>query len=135
MKAARKMTEDSVRRDFQDSLVLRKLKESDVEFTISVDYEDLCVEESFEDTPDGKAMVKEIKERMGTGDVWAWCSIKVSATWKGFKGWDCLGGCSYYDQEDFESDGGYYPQMKAEALDKLNEEIALTFDSIKELIK
>lgn len=55
---------------------------------------------------------------LGCGNLWAWCAVEVRATWKGFTGKDFLGCCSYKDQKDFEA-GGYYDDMKSQALDDL----------------
>jgi hypothetical protein len=58
-----------------------------------------------------------ILERLEEGDVWAWASVKVTATYDGVdgvEGTDYLGCCSYADEEDFKS-GGYYDIMKEEA--------------------
>lgn len=58
-----------------------------------------------------------IREDLEAGNDWAWCSVRVGCTIPGYdaEGNDYLGGCSYKDQEDFCQEGGYYPDMKAEA--------------------
>lgn len=53
------------------------------------------------------------------GNEWAWCCVKVTAEWNGFEGKDYLGGCSYASEDDFKQPGGYYDDMKQQALDDL----------------
>lgn len=49
---------------------------------------------------------------------WAWCMVRVVASFGSFKGNAYLGGCNYASREDFEK-GGYFADMKEEALDDL----------------
>ncbi len=58
-------------------------------------------------------------------DLWAWCCVEVRATYLGVTGSAWLGGCSYKDEKEFKSEGGYYDSMVADALDDL----AKTFES------
>lgn len=56
------------------------------------------------------------------GNDWAWCMVKVTATYDGIdsvEGVDYLGGCSYASEKDFKSPGGYYDDMKEVARDDL----------------
>lgn len=61
-----------------------------------------------------------INARLEDGDEWAWCSVKVTATF----GWGLvsasryLGQCSYADEAGFRADA-YFEDMRAEALDDL----------------
>ncbi len=62
-----------------------------------------------------------ILKRLEDGDVWAWATVKVTATYDGIdgvEGIDYLGCCSYRDEEDFKT-CGYYADMKEEAREKL----------------
>jgi len=68
------------------------------------------------DDEEDKKLEDEILRRLDRGDVWAWASVCVIAECEGFIGRDYLGGCCYEDEADFCQDGGYYPQMKEEAL-------------------
>jgi hypothetical protein len=71
----------------------------------------------------------EILERLDSGDVWAWASVKVEAEididGETFTGEDYLGACSYVDEKDFMQDG-YYDDMKAQALQDLIETLERT---------
>lgn len=62
----------------------------------------------------------EIIARLNDGDVWAWACVRVVAR-RGnrvaYSNW--LGGCSYRDEDDFCQPGGYFDDMKAEALAEL----------------
>ena len=54
---------------------------------------------------------------------WAWCVVKVTATAEdlpGFEGCDYLGGCSYSSEAEFRA-GGYFDDMKTEAIAELKE--------------
>jgi hypothetical protein len=54
------------------------------------------------------------------GNVWAWASISVAARIGGTECRDYLGCCSYKDEAGFK-DGGYYLDMKGEALSGLRD--------------
>jgi hypothetical protein len=102
---------------------MKILKEKDVTFKLDVDFEDMEIRGnaivSGDDDLD-KKIEDELIERVNHDDVWAWASVKVTAEWEGFEGVDYLGGCSYKDQEEFEQQGGYYQDMKLQALEDLN---------------
>lgn len=65
-----------------------------------------------------------IAEQLDRGNEWAWCCVKVTATFTDsegntYVGADYLGGCSYKSRADFCTDDGYFPDMKTAALDDL----------------
>lgn len=69
------------------------------------------------DDPEADAKtVEEIRERTKRGDAWAWCTVVVKCHWNGEIGRDSLGACSYADEDEFCAPGGYYDDMKHEAL-------------------
>lgn len=76
-----------------------------------------------------KQVEDELIERVNNGDVWAWASVKVTASIPGIdlEGVDYLGGCSYKDEEDFKQPGGYYDGMKNEALADLERQLNAVF--------
>lgn len=115
---------------------IRKLTEEDVEFIIECQEEFVPVQ--------GNAMVsgddavdKEVEDKIindfNSGNLWAWCTVRVAAKWKEFEGDDYLGCCSYNSEEEFKSDG-YFKDMKQNALDELNKNISLTVTNLRELI-
>lgn len=53
------------------------------------------------------------------GNNWAWCTVQVTAEWKGITGTDYLGQCSYNNEEDYKENSGYYEDMKCTAYDEL----------------
>lgn len=93
----------------------------DVEFSIE------CLEEhipirgncvaSGNDAED-KEIEDNLIEQLNNGNEWAWCTVKVSASYKGQEGTDYLGGCSYLSEKDFKEDG-YYEDMKQTAFNEL----------------
>lgn len=116
-------------------VIMKKLKPEDVEFSIE------CLEEfaqvvgnamaSGDDAVDKKAE-DEILAELDAGNLWAWCCVKVTARWKSFTGTDYLGCCSYDNEEDFKQ-GGYYEDMKVEALADLQKSISEIYDDLQEL--
>jgi hypothetical protein len=62
---------------------------------------------------------EEVLRRLEDGDTWAWCIVTVTASAhygnEHFYGTDVLGGCSYFDAEDFVNNGMYYADMQQEA--------------------
>ena len=91
-------------------------------FSISVQQEDLPITgnvlASGNKQLDSEAE-DEIFRKLNSGHLWAWCSVCVTAEFRGLTGTAYLGGCSYEDEEDFKS-GIYYEEMKQEALNELN---------------
>jgi hypothetical protein len=74
---------------------------------------------SFEDNPDfAKTVHKYIKEY----GIWGWCFVIVRASFGIFQGKSCLGSCCYKDEEDFKK-GGYYEQLRDEAIADLEKQI------------
>lgn len=115
---------------------LRKLTREDVEITIEIDNEWLPLRGNAIATgdPDYDRQVEdELLKRLDSGDIWAWCSVTVTARWNGFEGKDHLGGCSYADEEDFKR-SGYYDEMVGIAIDELNKEIERQYAMLSELI-
>lgn len=85
------------------------------------------------DDAEDRAQEEEILRRLNNDDVWAWASVRVRVTLgdpttgralRGESSW--LGCCSYADRGDFESPGGYYDDMLAEALADLAGKIGVT---------
>lgn len=69
-----------------------------------------------------KALEDSIIARADDGDVWAWCFVRVTATYRGVSVFDSLGGCSYDDEKNFRADG-YYADMVSEVLKQLNAQL------------
>lgn len=63
--------------------------------------------------------------------LWGWCSVTVRASYGPFCGEANLGACSYEDEDAFRQ-GGYLPQMQAEAVEELKKEVAQAAIAIDE---
>lgn len=117
-------------------ITMRKLTEDDVTFTITCENEDIPIKgnamASGNDKEDKEVEDQIIRDLM-SGNQWAWCCVKVTAEWNGFRGVDYLGCCSYKDEEDFK-EGGYYEQMKTQALDDLNSSLQKIYDSLRPIL-
>jgi hypothetical protein len=103
----------------------KPLTEADVEFTIECEPEHIPVKgncSAIDDETDA-AQEKWVYDQLDSGNEWAWCCVKVTAQWKNYKGVDYLGCCSYLSEQDF-IQGGYFEDMKAQALADLNASIA-----------
>jgi len=113
----------------------RQLTADEVEFTLTVEADDLPVRGAFDlgDPEETKKLEDELIARLERGDVWAKCIIKVTAKWGTWKGDDYLCGCSYRDEDQFTQDQ-YYEDMKFRALENLNDRISVTVESLKELL-
>jgi hypothetical protein len=105
-----------------------------MEFTIAVDDDDTEVRGSFasDDADADEALAKDIIARRDRGDVWAWCYVRVQVTYtdaegRVWRGQDTLGACSYKDEKDFRSEGGYYPDMCDRAFDDLVDGMSETY--------
>ncbi len=79
-------------------LKIRKLRASEVTFTVSVEQDDLEVRGNAmasDDPAFDKECEDEILANLNRGFIEAWCCILVKATWEGIEGFASLGGCSF----------------------------------------
>lgn len=108
----------------------------EVAFEIELTPEDDAPENHFqvamdneEDAELDRRMIDDIQRRLEWGDLWAFCTVCVSASWASpdtdeeFTGNDYLGGCSYRNEADFKQPGGYYQDMQKRAYEDLMEQI------------
>lgn len=112
----------------------RKLTADEVEFSLDVRAETIPYEGNCSaiDPDTDAATAAWIREQLEQGNVWAWCQVRVTASWNGFEGHDFICCCSYESEEDFKA-GPYYEDMKAVALEELNEAVARTADLLDAL--
>ena len=103
----------------------RRFNPEEVKFSVTADYEDLSLEGAFDLGSDelNREVVETITARLERGEVWAWASVRVSASWAGFTGAANLGGCNYTDEADFRKSSGYFKDMVLEAVNELVGEI------------
>ena len=91
-----------------------------VTFEITVEPEHIPVRGNAMASGDA-ATDKRIEDRIirdSDWNEWAWCMVRVTASFNGFEGDACLGCCSYASERGFRRDG-YWPDMKREAFDAL----------------
>ncbi len=105
---------------------LHKYIMENAEFETSAEVDDLEVRgnalASGDDAED-KAEEDRIIAEVNSGNVWAWACVKVTCLFRHWTGDDYLGGCSYDSQESFEQPGGYYDDMKSQAVDDVIQQI------------
>lgn len=115
---------------------LRELTLAEVEINFTALREDVPIHGNAIDSGDRNFDVSveaEISARLGNGDISAWFTAKVTASWNDFEGVDYLGCCSYDSLTSFlnedvpEGVGSYYTDMKNEALEDLNRALAEAF--------
>jgi hypothetical protein len=106
--------------------MLRELTADEVEFALDCMPEDAPVHGNASAIDDETDTATEawIRGELSRGNEWAWCVVRVTAKWRGYVGHDFLGGCSYVSEEEFRRPDGYFTDMKARALEALNEAIA-----------
>jgi hypothetical protein len=115
-------------KDFLRNVAPREFPPLDeVEFNMDVQWEgDLDPEDQF-DNPEDVAWVR---QQIRADNVWGWCRVAMRASWrdpntdKEYEGWDYLGACSYENEASFKQPGGYYDDMKQQAYDELQAEVA-----------
>lgn len=108
---------------------IRKLTIADVTFTVECLGEDISVRGNAMASGDpefDREVEAKIIAQLDGGNPWAWCTVRVTAVYKSFRGTDYLGACSYKSEEDFREAGGYFDDMCQAALADLNNEIART---------
>ena len=72
------------------------------------------------DEADDRACEDKIIARLDRGDIWAWCTVKVTVTYRGVLSADeYLGSCSYDSEADFRA-AGYFDDMVAECISQIN---------------
>jgi len=100
-----------------------QIPRDEIEFTVECLEEDMPIEGNVCATGDlveDKEQEHWVRRQLREGNEWAWCTVKVSASWNGLTAEDYLGCCSYESAEDFKQPGGYYDDMKAEAAAELD---------------
>lgn len=88
---------------------------------------------SGDDAEDNRAE-EEVLRQLNNGNEWAWCCIKVTATYGDFEGTDFLGGCSYASREAFIQANDYYADMVERAFDELVSQIERAQTVLEELL-
>jgi hypothetical protein len=89
-----------------------------IEFSLEVMPENIPIEDNLHT----REIQKEIKEQLNQDNLWAWCSVKITGTYKVLSAYSCLGCCSYKDLNDFMS-SGYAADMQQEILQDIRNQI------------
>jgi hypothetical protein len=122
-------------------MTIRSLTAADVVFSLECQPEDILIEgnamASGDDEVDRQAE-QWVKDQLNRGNEWAWCYVRVVATWAApngetFTGAAGLGACSYESEKDFR-EGGYYPDLCDEALADLNACVATCHEALGGLV-
>lgn len=98
-----------------DLIKLRKV----ADIKLDIEPEDQNYRNQFDDP----TCVKWIADQLARGNEWAWCTVKVTASYKGLEASDYLGGCSYENRAAFVQGGGYYDDMVTTALTELAQDL------------
>lgn len=107
-----------------------ELQPNDVTFTVEMEPEYEDPRRFFDDSRDVEFVLQQIK----AGNDWEWCTVKVTARYQDFKGVAYLGACSYEDEKEFLKDASY-EDMCADALARLNAELAAMVDRLRPFVK
>jgi len=91
-----------------------------VHLVCTAEEEDVRGNVSAIDSETDKAAEDQIFKQLESGNQWAWCSVEVYAVYRGLRGdSDYLGCCSYPSEASFREPGGYFDDMKAQAIENL----------------
>ncbi len=82
------------------------------------------------DSPECFQFCYNVQEMIDEHGLWGWCSVHVAARFGPLYGHAYLGGCSYKDEDDFKA-GGYFEQLRDEAIAELQWQI----DELLELLE
>ena len=94
---------------------IRALEPGEAKYDCECQEEDVSIDESSDD----EQTRKWIRDELAAGNTWAWCEVRVRASWNGFVGEAYLGGCSYDSMDDFVENSGYWEDMCTEAFNDL----------------
>lgn len=100
-------------------------KISEVEFEVSALPEDAPVRGNASAISEEIDRLSEdvIIEDLQNGNPWAWCTVRVTASYRGLQADAYLGCCSYKSQKDFINNSGHYEDMRQEAYSSIVDQI------------
>jgi hypothetical protein len=70
-----------------------------------------------------KKVEDEILAKLENGNIWAWCTVKITCRYNGLESTEYLGCCSYEDEKDFIKNSGYYDDMVATCIADLQKQL------------
>jgi hypothetical protein len=103
---------------------IAKILMSVATFSLDCLDEDVPIRGNLIDSGDSEADAADeqaIVDQLNSGNRWAWCTARVSASYAGFEATDYLGCCSYGSEAAFRADG--YADMCLEACRQLAEKL------------
>lgn len=106
----------------------RTFNTNEVEITVTAEPEDIEIKGQFDsgDAEQDAELERKIREESEWSE-WAWCTVKVTASWGGFEGTSNLGAVSILGENNperyFRETYGYFEDMKDEAIEDLKAEI------------
>lgn len=120
----------------------RALRADEVEFELELLPEDDHPDGHFDsgDAEADAALVREILETLNSGYLEAWCTVKVTAKWRGWRGTDYLGAVSVLHREgetlrnQLETLVYDDYDMRGQALEDLNRQISEAYDKLEPLL-
>lgn len=72
-----------------------------------------------------RMIIKELED----GNIWAWCDVTVTVTYKDtLRASFTLSGCSYKSEKDFRHDNGYFGDLVDQCIAEINKSIAKLSD-------
>ena len=86
------------------------------------------------DDAEDKEIEDKIIEDLENGNLWAWASVRVTASLEAFEASDYLGCCSYRNTEDFLA-GGYFEDMRGLAFEDLKKQIAASLEKLTSFVE
>ena len=100
---------------------MKPLTEADVAIRIEALPEEAPIDGNVCANDCAEACAQRVKDQLNAGNEWAWCTVRVVAEWEGLHGDAYLGCCSYDSESEFTKPGGYFDDMKADAVADLNQ--------------
>lgn len=108
---------------------MRQLTEADVTITVEIDEEtDHYSSEIFGYDKEVQDAFQAMIDKHG---LWGWCSVCVTASWRGISASTYLGTCSYENEEAFRADD-YYKTLVHDAVAELNAVVRDWFAEVDE---
>ena len=101
---------------------IKQLTPNDVTITVTAEQEYITPAQYFKGL-DNPTAIKDIEQQIETGNMYAWCTMKVKCKFMGLTATDYLGCCNYKSQQDFIDNSGYYQDMVNTCLRDLNIQI------------
>lgn len=107
------------------TIIPRLLTPDEVEFEVDLQVDDLSLRGNVQasgDAQQDREAEEWVLRELQRGNEYAWCSATVYARWGGYEGFTSLGAISCRSEAEFNDI--FLPELKARALDDLNDQVA-----------